>query len=99
LPPLLEKNLGKSPTAPPGKNLSEAHDPGDCYYGRVLSTAPTHNVFCYSSVAHILTPSVNLAFRPKSGFKKKCRAPAGFGLGSGFKLNGYILHPPTVNID
>ena len=36
---------------------------------RVSATTPAHNVFCYSAVAHILTPSVNLAFRPKSGFK------------------------------
>jgi len=44
------------------------------------ATAPAHNVFCYSAVAHILTPSVNWAFRPKSGFKNKCRARAVFGL-------------------
>jgi len=42
--------------------------------------AAAHNVFCYYAVAHILTPSVNLAFKPKSGFKNKCRARAGFGL-------------------
>jgi len=47
---------------------------------RVPAITPAHNVFCYSIVAHILTPSVNLAFRPKSGFKNKCRARAGFGL-------------------
>jgi len=47
---------------------------------RVPATTSAHNVFCYSAVAHILTPSVNLAFRPKSGFKNKCRARAGFGL-------------------
>ena len=29
---------------------------------------------------HILTPSVNLTFRPKSVFKNKCRARAGHGL-------------------
>ena len=39
-----------------------------------------HNVYCYSTVAHILTPSVNLAFGPQLGFKNKYRAPAGFGL-------------------
>jgi len=44
------------------------------------STTPAHNVFCYSAVAHILTPSVNLAFSPKPGFRNKCRARAGFGL-------------------
>ena len=43
-------------------------------------TAPTHNVSCYSAVAHILTASVNLAFRPKSGFKNKCRTRAGVRL-------------------
>ena len=42
--------------------------------------ATTHNVFCCPAVAHILTPSVNLAFGRKSGFKNKCRARAGFGL-------------------
>jgi len=47
---------------------------------RVPAATPAHNVFCYSAVAHILTPSVNLAFRPKSGFKDKYRARAGFGL-------------------
>ena len=46
----------------------------------VSATTPAHNVFCYSAVAHILTTSANLAFRPKSGFKNKCRARAGFGL-------------------
>jgi len=46
---------------------------------RVPATTPAH-VFCYSAVAHILTPSVNLAFNPKSGFKNKCRALAGFEL-------------------
>jgi len=39
---------------------------------RVPATTPAHNVFCYSGVAHILTPAVNLAFRPISGFKSKC---------------------------
>jgi len=45
----------------------------------VPAATPAH-VFYYSAVAHILTPSVNLAFRPKSGFKNKCRARAGFEL-------------------
>jgi len=47
---------------------------------RVPAAISEHNVFCYSAVAHILTPSVNLAFGSKSGFKNKCRARAGFGL-------------------
>jgi len=46
---------------------------------RVTSTTPAHNIFCYSVAAHILTPSVSLAFRHKSGFKNICRARAGFG--------------------
>ena len=62
---------------------------------RVPSTTPAHNVFCYSAVAHILTPSVNLAFGPKSGFKNKCRALAGCGFvisGSGrFRLQNEAL--------
>ena len=33
-----------------------------------------------SAGAHILTPSLNVAFRPKSGFKSKCRARTGFRL-------------------
>ena len=36
---------------------------------RVPAPIPEQNVFCYSAVAHILTPSVNLVFRPKSGYK------------------------------
>ena len=58
---------------------------------RVPATALAHNVFCYSAVAHILTPSVNLACRPKPDFKNKCRARAGFGLrpGSGFKMRHF----------
>jgi len=47
---------------------------------RVPATTPAHNVFCFSAVAHILTRSETLAFRPKSGFKNKCQARAGFGL-------------------
>jgi len=39
----------------------------------------------YVTVAHFLTHSVDLTFRPKSGFKKKCRARY-FGPGSGFKM-------------
>jgi len=52
---------------------------------------PEHNVFCYSAVAHILTPSVNLVFGPKSGFENKCRALAGFmlWLGSDFKMKPF----------
>ena len=50
---------------------------------RVPSTTHAHNIFCYSAVAHILTPLVNLAFRPKLGFKIKSRTRAGFGLGPG----------------
>jgi len=47
---------------------------------RVPATAPAHNVFCCSAVAHILTLSETLAFRPKSGFRNKRRARVGFGL-------------------
>ena len=36
---------------------------------RVPVTTPANNVFCYSAVAHIITPLVNLAFRPKSCLK------------------------------
>jgi len=56
---------------------------------RVPATTPVHNVFCDSTVAHILTPSVNLAFGPKSGFNYKNRAPAVFGLVSGFKIRPF----------
>jgi len=47
---------------------------------RVLATTPAHNIFSYSAVAHILTPSANCSFRPESGLKNKCRAEAGFEL-------------------
>jgi len=54
------------------------------------ATTPSHSVFCYSTVAHILTPSVNLAFRPKSGIKNKCRAcNLGLGPSSGFKMRPF----------
>jgi len=51
---------------------------GGCYFGcdkpySLPEAIPEHNVFCYSAVAHILTPSVNLAIGPKLGFKNKCR--------------------------
>ena len=32
------------------------------------------------SYTYVLTPSVNFAFRPESGFKNKCRSRAVFGL-------------------
>jgi len=81
---------------------------------RVPAAIPEHKFFCYFAVAHILTSSVNLAFGPQSGFKNKCRARAGFrlqneallqlcvGMYAGAnkgRLKGYILHPPTVNLD
>ena len=59
---------------------------------RVPATTLSHNVFCYSAVAHILTPSANLAFRPKSGFKYKCRAR------TGFRLQNEALLQPCVGI-
>jgi len=46
----------------------------------VPSTKPAYNVFCYFAVADILTTLINLALRPKSGFKNKCQAGARFGL-------------------
>ena len=46
--------------------------------------------FCYSAVAHILTPSVNLAFELKLGFNNKCRAcDFELGPGSGFKTRPF----------
>jgi len=50
----------------------------------VIHCVPAHNVFCYSAVAHVLTLSVNLTLRPKSGFKNKY-----LGLGSGFKMRPF----------
>jgi len=69
----------------------------------ITATTPAHNVFCYSTVAHILTPSVNLAFRPKSDFKNKCQALSQlcvviFTGASKGRLKEYILHPPIVKI-
>jgi len=57
---------------------------GGCYsifgvINRVHATTPAHNVFRYFAVAHILTPSVTLAVRPKSSFKNKSRDRTGFG--------------------
>ena len=46
---------------------------------REPATTPA-NVFCYSAVAHIATPLVNSASRPKSGFKNKFRTRAVFRL-------------------
>ena len=63
---------------------------------RVPTTTPAHNVFCYSTVAHILTPSVNLVFGPNSGFKNKCSAQPCSGwiqaskLGPFGTLSGYV---------
>jgi len=48
---------------------------------RVPATTLAHNVFLYSAVAYILLHSVNLAFRPKSGFKNK--------LSSSFKMRPF----------
>jgi len=63
----------------------------------VPATTPAHNVFCYFAVAHILTLSVNLAFRPKSGFKNKMSGTSrvracnfGIGSGSGFKMRPFF---------
>jgi len=58
---------------------------------RVPAITPAQNTFCYSAVAHILTPLVNLAFRHKSGFKYEYRARVGFGLGPrlGFKMRPF----------
>ena len=47
---------------------------------RVPATTPANNVFCYSAIEHIVTPLVNLASRPKSGFKNKFGTRAGFRL-------------------
>ena len=78
---------------------------------RVPPTKPARNVFFCYAVAHILTPLINLAFRPKSIFKNKCRPWAGFRLqnevlsqlcvgmyagGNKGNLKGYILHSLTV---
>jgi len=52
---------------------------------RAPATTPAHKVFCCYAVVHILTPSVNMAFRLKSGFKNKYRARAGFG----FVISGW----------
>jgi len=48
------------------------------------ATTPAHNIFCYSAVAHILTPSVNLPFRPNRVLK------INIGLGPG---PGFITRP------
>jgi len=50
---------------------------------RVPAAIHEHNVIAYSAVAQILTPSINLAYGSKLGFKNKCRSRAEFGLGPG----------------
>ena len=47
---------------------------------RLPAKTPAPNVFCFCAVALIQTSSVNLVFKPKSGFKKICRAQSGFRL-------------------
>jgi len=74
--------------------------------------ATAHNVFCKYAVAHIWTPSVNLVFRPQSGFKNKCRARAMFRLvhsgygrvqaskwGSFITLRGYVCRGQQGEIE
>jgi len=65
--------------------LCQCFGQGGCYFRcdkpcTCNYTCSQHCLLAYSAVAPILAPSVNLAFRPKSGFKNKCRARAGFGL-------------------
>ena len=55
-------------------SLCQCFGQGGCYFRRdkpctCNNTCKQHFLLAYSAVAHILTPSVNLAFRPKSGFK------------------------------
>jgi len=54
-----------------------------------LVPATAHNVFCHSADAHILTPPVNLAFRPKSGSSRVRVCDFGLGPGSGFKMRPF----------
>ena len=54
---------------------------------RVPAATPAHNFFCYSTVAHILTPSVNLAFGSKSRFKNK----------GAKQVENEKIHPPPTN--
>ena len=51
----------------------------------VINRVPAHNVFCYFAVAQILTPSENLAFGSKSGFKNN----VGLAPGSDFKARPF----------
>ena len=59
---------------------------------RVRASTTAHNVFCCYAVAQILTPAVNFAFRPKSGFKNKCWALAGFGIQNDANLRLFFMH-------
>jgi len=70
------------------------------WWNGVPAAIPVHYVFWYPAVAHILTYLVNLAFGPKSGFKNKCRAWAGFGLGLGssFKMRPVYNSAPAPAI-
>ena len=64
----------------------------------VPATAPAHNVFCYSAVVHLLTRSETLAFRPKSGFKNKCRARDGFGLVTSVSGRSRLQHEALLQL-
>jgi len=47
---------------------------------RVPAITSANNVFLLLCSCAYRSPLVNLAFRPKSGFKNKCRTPDGFKL-------------------
>ena len=62
--------------------LSQCFGQGVCYFGcdKTCTCSYTRTLrFLVPAVAHILTHSVNSAFRPKSCFKNKFRTRAGFG--------------------
>ena len=65
---------------------------------RLLAKTPAPNVFCFCAVALIQTSSVNLAFKPKSGFKKICRVQA-WKWGPFATLCGYVGRGQQVEIE
>ena len=66
-----------------GPNIFWFEKPGAQFSGkfvRIRAKILSHPQKFVCSYTYVLTPSVNLAFRPKSGFQNKCRSQAVFGL-------------------
>ena len=64
--------------------LCQRFGQGGCYFRCnkpcTCNYTCTQRFLLLRSCAYLETPLVNLTFRPKTGFRNKCRARAGFGL-------------------